>query len=168
MGHDVVEYKEAQFLDSGDLRFTVSRAKNFESFNAKTSLVAANQGGTINTVGLVAKFFELRKGGPEDLVFVCFKEHKEAVWLQKHVKEDTARQYLREALLHAGISNPEKFTIHSLKTGSVSEARNSGLVLETEVNRHAKWAMSKMVDRYHDSSVEILLKASHALAINYS
>ena len=34
----------------------------------------------------------------------------------------------------------------SLKTRSVSEAMNAGLVLETKVIRHARWVINKMVD----------------------
>ena len=118
-------------------------------------------------MGLVQQYLQLRKGGPEDLVFSCFREHNGMVsWLDKNVQEDSARKYLKVALANAGVADPEKFTLHSLKTGSVSEARNSGLVTETEVNCHARWAMSKMVDRYHEPSLESLLKASKALAIN--
>ena len=50
----LLRIKELEFLDSGDLRVTVSRAKNFESFNAKTSIITANPGGRVNMVGLVA------------------------------------------------------------------------------------------------------------------
>ena len=82
------------------------------------------------------------------------------------MKEDVARKYLKMALASAGVVEPSQYTLHSLKTGSVSEARNSGLASETEINRHARWAMGKMVDRYHDPSFESLLRASKALTIN--
>ena len=121
----------------------------------------------VDTVGLVAQFLEVRKGGPDDLLFSCFKVEKDqVVWLDRRVKEDTARKYLREALSRASIPAAEKFTLHSLKTGSVSEARNSGLASEAEINRHARWSMTRMVDRYHEPSLDSLLRASKALAIN--
>ena len=162
----LLRIKELEFLAFGDLKVTVSRAKNFESFNAKSSFVAANPEGVVNTVGLVAQFLEVKMDGPDDLLFSNFKLDKgQVVWLDRPMKEDTAKKYLREALSRAGIPNSEKYTLHSLKTGSVSEARNSGLVSETEVNRHARWAMTKMVDRYHEPSMESLLNASRALSI---
>ena len=162
-----VKIKELEFLDSGDLKVTISRAKNFESFNAKSSFIAANPEGRINFVDLLKKYLILRKGSPEDFVFATFRELKgRVVWLDQHVREDVARKYLKLGLASAGVEEPSQYTLHSLKTGSVSEARNSGLASESEINRHARWAMSKMVDRYHDPSFESLLRASKALAIN--
>ena len=72
------------------------------------------------------------------------------------MKEDTARKYLKETLSRAGIPDPGKYTLHSLKTGLVAEARIYGLVSETEVNRHARWV--KMVDCYCEPSFDSLLK----------
>ena len=143
-----LKVKELEFLDSGDLKVTVSRAKNFESFNAKSSFVAANPGGKINSVDLLKKFLVLRKGSPEDFVFASFREVQGRVfWLDKHVKEDVARKYLKMALASAGVVEPSQYTLHSLKTGSVSEARNSGLASVAEINHHTRWSLSKMVDR---------------------
>ena len=72
----LLRIKELEFLDFGDLRVTVSRAKNFESFNAKASVIEAYPGGKVNTVGFVAQFARDEERWPEDLLSSCFKDHK--------------------------------------------------------------------------------------------
>ena len=113
-----LKVKDLEFLDSGDLKVTISRAKNFELFNAKSSFIAANPEGRINFVDLLKKFLALRKGSLEDFVFATFRELKgRVVWLDQHVREDVARKYLKMRLASAGVEEPSQFTLHSLKTG---------------------------------------------------
>ena len=121
----------------------------------------------MNSVGLISSFIEARNGGPEDLLFsnVKWGKKKKLVDLKTLVTNDTASKCLREALTRSGTPG-EVYTLHSLKTGSVSEARNSGRCSVSEVNRHARWRMKKMVDRYHNLSLEAKLRATKALDIN--
>ena len=99
-----LKVKDLEFLDSGDLKVTISRAKNFELFNAKSSFIAANPEGRINFVDLLKKFLALRKGSLEDFVFATFRELKgRVVWLDQHVREDVARKYLKMGLASAGV-----------------------------------------------------------------
>ena len=106
-----LKIEELEFLDSGDPRVTVSRAKNLESFNAKSSVITANPGGKINSVELLKKYLEIWKGSPEDFVFAFFWEVKGKVdWLDKHVQEDVARKYLKVALANAGVVDTSKYT----------------------------------------------------------
>ena len=69
--------KDFELLDSGDLKVTVAEAKNYESFNAKCSYIAANPLGLVNSVGLIIRFIEAREGGPVDLLFTNVKWGKQ-------------------------------------------------------------------------------------------
>ena len=121
----------------------------------------------VNSVGLFERFLQVTDGQPEDLLFTNVKwgKGRKLVDLRTPVSNDTALKCLREALTRSD-SPGDTFTLHSLKTGSVSEARNSGWCTVTEVNRQARWAMKDMSDRYHSLSLEAKLRASSALDIN--
>ena len=58
------------------------------------------------------------------------------------------------------------FSLHSVKTGAFSEARNSGKVSLSVLERHARWVARKMVDRYFSRALKVNLRATRALRIN--
>ena len=60
----------------------------------------------------------------------------------------------------------DDFSLHSVKTGAFSEARNSREVSLSVLERHARWVARKMVDRYFSRSLEVNLQATRALRIN--
>ena len=72
---------------------------------------------------------------------------------------------LREGLARSGTPGAQ-FTLHSLKTGLVSEARNSSRCSKSELMRNVLWASNDMVDYYHNQSLEVKLRASKALDID--
>ena len=81
------------------------------------------------------------------------------------VTYDSCMKCLREALDRVGLRGKD-FTLHSIKSGAFSEARNSGKVGLSVLRRHARWVAQKMVDRYHKRSLANSLEATRALKIN--
>ena len=69
-------------------------------------------------------------------------------------------------LCNAKISSDNSFSLHSFRVGAVSEAVNSGLISDSDVQRHARWNSIEMLYRYRCQSLENQLKASRMLLIS--
>ena len=151
-------------LWSRDLEVLVEKAKNYESFAATSSFLAANPGGRVDSVAIIRSYMDARSGEDGDFLFTNFSLAKGG-GVKCHntpVTENNAVKCLCEGLTKSGTPG-EKYTLHSLKTGSISEVRNSGMCSKSELRRHARLASRDMVDCYHNQSLEVKLRASVTL-----
>ena len=157
---------EVVCVEGGHLKVKVVTAKNYESYEAMTSYIVANQVAEVFSVGIIQKYLKFRNGEPTDFLFTNFRLAKKRVaCLNTVVTYDTCLKCLREAMDRVGLRGKD-FTLHSVKTGSFSEARNSGKVALSVLRRHARWGARSMGDRYHKRSLAISLEATRALKIN--
>ena len=67
-----LKIQDLNFLVSGDLEINVTKAKNFENWDARKSYIAANTGGSIDPVSLISKYVQ-RLGYEDGLLFPSLK-----------------------------------------------------------------------------------------------
>ena len=159
---------EVEELEGGHLRFKVVTAKNYESYDPRSSLIVSNPSGLIFCVGIIKRYMQARGGSSQDFLFCNFRmKNNKPEMLNTVVSYDNCMKSFRCALIKVDLPG-ESFSLHSLKTGALSEARNSGLVNSSVLERHARWVTKKMVDRYYSQSLEVSLLPTKALAINQS
>ena len=70
---------------------------------------------------------------------------------------------MRRALDDIGLTGKE-FSLHSIRTGALSECANSN-VDQQILQRHGRWKSSSMVNHYHQLSMDKKLQATRALSI---
>ena len=75
---------------------------------------------------------------------------------------DNMLKLLRTSLDEIGL-NGREYSLHSLRSGSLSEAANSS-VERTLLQRHGRWKSDQMVNYYHQLSLDKRLAAPRALA----
>ena len=93
------------------------------------------------------------------------KKGKRIACLNKVITYDNCLKCLREVMDRVGLVGRD-FTLLSVKTGSFSEACNSGKVELSLLRRHARWVSRSMEDRYHKRSLAASLEPTRALKIN--
>ena len=71
---------------------------------------------------------------------------------------------LRSSLSMLGLDG-KLFSLHSPRTGALSEAANSKKVEKDDLQRHVRWKSAGMVEYYHKLSLDKKLSASRALNI---
>ena len=54
----------------------VVTSKNYESYEAMTSYIVANESARVFSVGIIRRFLEKRNGEPEDFLFTNFRIEK--------------------------------------------------------------------------------------------
>ena len=168
-----LKVSDLKFLQSGDLAVVIPKAKNFESWDARTSYIAANPGGEINAVQIIAKYIA-RLGYEEDgflfpslkSVPVCKKDLKvrRTVVLLKPISYSNTLKEFRSVLDSIGLIG-RNYSLHSPRTGGLSEAANSGRCSQNQLKRHGRWSSVKMADYYHKMLLEMKLQASRSLGI---
>ena len=130
---------EVEFVEGGHLKVKIVTAKNYESYEAMTSYIVANQEAEVFSVGIIRKYLEFRDGAPTDFLFTNFRLNKKRMaCLNTVVTYDSSLKCLRQALDRVGLRGKD-FTLHSIKTGAFSEARNSGKVGLSVLRRHARY-----------------------------
>ena len=126
------------FVQGGHLKVKIVTAKNYEYYEAMTSYIVANQEAEVFSVGIIQKYLEFRNGAPTDFLFSNFRLAKKRVaCLNTVVTYDSCLKCLRQAMDRVGLRGKD-FTLHSIKSGSFSEARNSGKVGLSVLRRHAR------------------------------
>ena len=71
---------------------------------------------------------------------------------------------LRVGLNKIGLDG-KTFSLHSLRSGSLSEAANCASVDNISLQRHARWKTASMVNYYRELSLDKKLAASRALSL---
>ena len=73
----------------------------------------------------------------------------------------------RATLRAMDVANYGSYTLHSPRTGGLSEAANSGLCSAAELTRHGRWkAGSSVPETYRKLDISCQLKASRSLLVN--
>ena len=160
---------ELSFLDGGHLKVHVVTSKNYEAYDAMTSFIVANPNARVYSVDIIRRYLEARNGEPEDFLFSNFRilHHgtRRIKFLNKVLSYDTVLKCMRGLMDRVGVAG-STYTLHSVKSGSFSEAYNSGLVDVNLLQKHARWVSRSMMDRYHKRSLEACLAPTLALGIN--
>ena len=149
------------FLDSGDLKITIPKAKNYDVSEGKTSYIS--KGVKFNPVQLIKDY--LLKIENTDFAFPNFKRGKNGclVFKQGAVTYSNMLNILRRSLDAVGLCG-RNYSLHSLRTGSLSEAANANVDKQI-LQRHGRWKSSSMVNYYHQLSIDKKLAASKALSL---
>ena len=79
------------------------------------------------------------------------------VFLDSSVSYDNMLSLFRQGLDDIWLEG-KTFSLHSVRTGAVSEAVNSKKCDRETIKRHVRWANVEMVDLYHKFSLENRLK----------
>ena len=141
-------------------------AKNYDSWDAKTSWVSGNQGGKVDPVKLVQSYLE-KIPDKVTWLFPNFRlgKKKSISFINTPISYDNMLKLLRSGLDRIGVDGSE-YSLHGIRTGATSEAVNSAKKVErTDLKRHARWKTDGMVDYYHQLSMKKKLAPSRALKL---
>ena len=158
-------------LDSGHLEVVIPKAKNFENWDARSSYIANNPESCFNAVEIISNYISKLNYQGDGLLFPSLRSTgkkgnlvKKIKLLLKPISYNCALKEFRSALSSVGLDG-KKFSLHSLRTGGLSEAANSGLCSVAQLRRQGRWSSDKMADYYHKMSLDMKLQASRALNI---
>ena len=141
-------------------------AKNYDSWDAKTSWVSGNQGGKVDPVKLVQSYLE-KIPDKVTWLFPNFRlgKKKSISFINTPISYDNMLKLLRSGLDRIGVDGSE-YSLHGIRTGATSEAVNSAKKVErNDLKRHARWKTDGMVDYYHQLSMKKKLAPSRALKL---
>ena len=137
-------------LDSGDLEITFPSAKNYNFSDSKKSFLAFCPNATYNVAFILSSYVDSLP--PGSLLFP--------------MSYSSALSKVRDLLSRAFVSVGTSFSLHSFRVGAVSESVNSGLISDSDIQRHARWNSLEMLYRYRCQTLESQLKASRLLLIS--
>ena len=155
-----------EFVPSGHFKIYFPSAKNYEVWDAKTCWAAGNEGGVIDPVKLIQDYLS-KLSGNVNWLFPSFRlgKNQVPVFMDKAVTYNNMLTLLKQALSRIG-ENGEEYSLHGVRTGSLSEVANSDRkVPKSDIRRHGRWKSHEMVDHYHELSLEKKLAPSKALKI---
>ena len=112
---------------SGSLEITFDQAKNYNKWDCTTSCIAKNQEAGFDPVQIIRSYVKELGGDGSQWLFPAFKKGRKdsVVFINSHVSYDNILKLLRKGLDMIG-QDRKRFSLHSVKTGAVSEAVNSG------------------------------------------
>ena len=151
------------FRDDGHIEVTLLQAKNYDVWDGQKSLIAKGEG-SFDPVRIIKDYASKIEGAP--WLFPNFKvgKNKTMAWVDKPVSYNNMLKLFREALDEIGLDG-KSFSLHSVRTGALSEAANSEDVDKDDLRRHGRWKSLNMVDYYHELSLEKRLAAVKSLSI---
>lgn len=157
---------DISFLPSGHIEVKVEGAKNYEKWDAQTSLIAQNSSGSFDPVEIIRTYFNFISSKKSKWLFpnIRMLKGRKIDLLDSHVSYDNMLKTLRFSLSEIGVDG-KAYTLHSLRTGGLSEAANSGSVSNSDLQRHVRWKSSTMVDYYHQHSLDKRLSVSRSLKL---
>lgn len=140
-------------LPSGDISFTIEKAKNFNLNDARTSLMSKGQG-NFDPTTIFLQYFRKVASLKSEWLFPNFsKGRNNSIVVKKGpVSYSNMLKLLREALDNIGLDG-KKFSLHSIRIGAVSEAANKN-VDRSSLARHTRWKNEEMINVYHKMSLE--------------
>ena len=150
------------FLPSGHLEVKVEQAKNFENWDSQCSYVAKNTEGNFDPLAIITPYFNFLAQNNSNWLFPNFRltKAKKIKILDVHV---IYSNMLQSSLTKIGLEG-KFFSLHSIRTGSLSEAANSEKVSKSDLQRHTRWK-SSMVSYYHKLSLEKKLSVTKSLKL---
>ena len=157
--------ENVHFLASGDVELEFPSAKNYDVWDAKKTTVGRNKNPEACFHPMVILRNYMNKLSGAKYLFPNFKKGKNGKikFLNEKVSYDNMLKCLREGLASIKLADSQKYSLHSLRTGAVSEAVNSNRVDKETIQRHVRWKSPEMVQHYAELSLEKKLEASLAL-----
>jgi len=154
-----LKYGNIKVLESGHIEVTIEKAKNYEVWDSKKSLVACGGDG-FDPVSILKSY---HSKVDSEFLFPNFRKGRKGKieFLDSSVSYANMLKLLRSALDNLGL-NGHEYSLHSLRSGSLSEAANSS-VDRTLLQRHGRWKSDQMVNYYHKLSLDNRLAAPRAL-----
>jgi len=155
-----------EIVPPGNLKIYFPSAKKYEVWDPKTTWAAGNKNGLIDPVKLARNYLNLLPSEVKWL-FPSFRlgKKKSIVFLKNQVSYSNMLNLLREALSSIG-ENEDDFSLHGIRTGALSEVANSSKkISRADIKRHGQWKSDKLVDQYHELSLEKKLAPSKALKL---
>ena len=159
-----VKKEDVKFLDSGDIEIKIVQAKNFGSWDSQKSYIAKGKLGSFDPVVLIKNYVAKLEGTPWMFPNFRIGKNQRISFLQSRVTYNNMLSLLRSSLSLLGLDG-KLFTLHSPRTGALSEAANSEKVEKDDLQRHVRWKSAGMVNYYHQLSLEKKLSSSRALNI---
>ena len=159
-----VKKEDVKFLDSGDIEIKIVQAKNFGSWDSQKSYIAKGKLGSFDPVVLIKNYVAKLEGTPWMFPNFRIGRNQRISFLQSKVTYNNMLSLLRSSLSLLGLDG-KLFTLHSPRTGALSEAANSEKVEKDDLQRHVRWKSAGMVNYYHQLSLEKKLSSSRALNI---
>ena len=157
--------EDVTFLVSGDMELHFLKAKNYDVADGQKCLIGKNPSG-MNPVTILESYIEKLNGS--QFLFPSFRPGKEGalVFLGKPVSYKNQLDLFRKSLDNIGLKGDD-FSLHSPRTGAVSECVNTGAVQRENIARHVRWKNGnvQMVDYYNQMSIEKRLEPSKALKL---
>ena len=159
-----IKKENVRILDSGDLEIKIVQAKNFGSWDSQKSFIAKGKSGNFDPVNLIQNYVAKLEGTPWMFPNFRISKNQRISFLQSRVTYNNMLNLLRSSLSMLGLDG-KLFSLHSPRTGALSEAANSKKVERDDLQRHVRWKSAGMVEYYHKLSLDKKLSASRALNI---
>ena len=159
-----LKVENVSMLPSGELEFRFVKAKNYDVHDARSSIMAKGNG-AFDPVKIFSSYFEkVSKLGAEWLFpnFTLGKK-KSIILKPKPVSYANMLKLFRGALEDIGLES-KNFSLHSVRSGAVSEAANKN-VNSDSLARHVRWKNKEMINTYHKLSLSKKLEAPQSLDI---
>ena len=158
-----IKRENVKFREDGHIEVTLLEAKNYDVWDSQKSMIAKGEG-SFDPVAIIKDYFV--KIGDSEWLFPNFRmgKNKAIVFIDKPVSYNNTLKLFREALDNIGLDG-KLYSLHSLRTGALSEAANSENVDKEVLQRHGRWKTPSMINYYHEMSVEKRLKAVRSLSI---
>ena len=120
--------------------------------------------GTFDPVAIIKAY--VGKVGNSEWLFPNFRlgKNKAIDLVNKPVSYNNTLKLFRQALNDIGLDG-KLYSLHSLRTGALSEAANAENVDKEALQRHVRWISANMVDYYHEMSLEKRLATVRSLSI---
>ena len=149
--------------EDGHLEITLLETKNYNVWDSQKSMIAKGEG-SFDPVSIIKDYVD--KLGKTEWLFPNFRlgKNKAIVFIDKPVSYNNTLKLFREALNSIGLDG-RLYSLHSLRTGALSEAANAENVDKEVLQRHGRWKTASMIDYYHEMSLEKRLEAVRSLSI---
>ena len=129
-------------------------------------LCSENTEGNFDPLTVITPYYNFLSQNNSKWLFPNFRlaKAKKIKILDVHVSYSNMLQQLQSSLTKIGLEG-KTFSLHSVRTGSLSEAANSERVSNSDLQRHTRWKSSSMVSYYHKLSLEKKLSFTKSLKL---
>ena len=158
-----IKKENVNFREDGHIEVTLLEAKNYEVWDSQKSMIAKGEG-SFDPVAIIKDYFG--KIEKTEWLFPNYRlgKNRAIVFIDKPVSYSNTLKLFRQALTNIGFDG-NSYSLHSLRTGALSEAANAKNVDKEVLKRHGRWKSANMVDYYHEMSLEKRLQAVQSLSI---
>ena len=150
-------------LDSGDMEVKIVEAKNYGSWDSQKSYIAKGKS-DFDPVSLIQTYIAKLDGSTWLFPNFRISKNQSISLLQTRVSYNNMLALLRSSLEMLGLDG-KLYSLHSPRTGALSEAANAKDLDKDDLQRHGRWKSAGMVNYYHQLSLEKKLSSSKALKL---